>query len=275
MPVDAVAVRLHRLLEERGAPWPAPIEHFDTIGSTSDWLKAQARAGLPAWTVALADEQTAGRGRQGHRWISPRGNLHLSVLLRPELPAGQLSLLPLAAGVAVAEALTTLGAPVALKWPNDVLLAAEPSGAAGYRKLAGLLAEATSGPGAPDSVVVGLGVNVSAPLEALPEDVRDSAASLAAVTGRSEDPCVVAAEVLSRLPVWYHLLAREGGASLRDAWRARAVDWWGRDVEVRSAGEVLRGIARDVDPGGALLLETVDGRIVRILSGEVRELRLR
>src|SRR5262249_53252723 len=124
-------------------------------------------------------------------------------------------------------------------------------------------------------VLVGVGVNVAAPPQALPDALRPSAASLATALGRDEDPVGVAAEVLSRLPVWYHALARDGGVSVRDAWRARAVDWWGCHVEVRGAGEVLRGVARDIDPRGALLLELPDGRVLPVLSGEVRELRLK
>lgn len=122
-------------LASRGGPRLPDVEWHQTIGSTSDRLKQLARAGAPEWTAVLADRQTSGRGREGRTWQSPAGGLYLSVLLRPR--AEPVSLLPLAAGVAVAEAVAGFGVACQLKWPNDVL--------ASGRKLAGILAEATSG----------------------------------------------------------------------------------------------------------------------------------
>jgi BirA family biotin operon repressor/biotin-[acetyl-CoA-carboxylase] ligase len=236
------------LLEELraiGCSWPAPLEHHETLASTSDRLKELAREGAPAWTVVTADEQTAGRGRQGRAWASPRGGLYLSVLVRPA--SGWATLLPLAAGVAVAEALETYGLGVRLKWPNDVLLEGG--------KVAGILAEASSTASALDWVVLGIGVNLDA--AALPEGVLRP----------------LAATVLVRLTVWYDALEKRE-ASVVAAWRARSVPWWGQPVEVAAGERVLRGLARDVDERGALLLELESGAIVTVLAGEARALRL-
>ncbi|HLA79334.1 MAG TPA: biotin--[acetyl-CoA-carboxylase] ligase, partial [Vicinamibacteria bacterium] len=100
--------------------WPGEIYHFAELGSTNDWLKDACRHGLPEWSLVVADRQTAGRGRHGRAWASPPGNLYLSVLLRPRLPAELVSLLPLLAGVAVVEAAAGWGVAAELKWPNDV-----------------------------------------------------------------------------------------------------------------------------------------------------------
>lgn len=261
------------LLEAGGSPWPAPLEHHQEIGSTSDRLKELARAGAPEWTVVTADAQTAGRGRQGKAWISPPGNLHLSVLLRP---ATSPNLLPLLAGVAVREALASFGIEGRLKWPNDVLL--------GERKLAGLLAESSSGPQGTEWVVLGIGVNVD-PGGAKPGDVAPEAGPLAGrlpeqaitlreATGRALAPEAVAAEVLRQVALWYHRAAAGRAADVLAAWHEAAVPWWGQPVEVLSGGRVMQGVAVGIDREGALLLRVGDGRVVPVVAGEVSRLRL-
>lgn len=199
--------------------------------------------------------------------MSPPGNLHLSVLLRPTLAPQRVTLVPLVAGLAVAEAMADLGATAArVKWPNDVLV--------GSRKLAGVLAEASSGPSGLEAVVVGLGVNVSAEAGSMPPGVRPRATSLTAETGVAFDLASVAAAVLGQVRVWYHALYREGPTRLLAAWRSRSVPWWGRLVEVRSGAATVCGLAHDVDEEGALRLEGEDGALIRVLAGEARELRL-
>ena len=252
---------LAELLAARGPAWPAPIEHLGEVGSTSDVLKASARRGAPEWSVVVADRQSSGRGRMGHQWSSPPGNLFLSVLLRPRFSA--VTLLPLAAGLAVAEALPELD--TRLKWPNDVLVKS--------RKLAGILAEAQSGPAGLESVVVGIGVNVGLMPEDLPPPLRATATSWRMETGTPRDPLEVAAAVLGRLGVWYHALAGGDAAAVVAAWRGRSVPWWGREVRARCGDQDLRGIARGISAAGALLIEAPDGSRHEILAGEVHEIR--
>lgn len=217
----------------------------------------------------MAEVQTAGRGRQGRSWISPRGGLYLSVLLRPASVPGRL--LPLAAGVAASEALLSWGVPAQLKWPNDLLV--------GERKIGGILAEASSSglppspaSGAPaemDFVVVGIGINLETAASALPEE----ATSVRGETGNAPSREEAAAAVLQRLRVWYGSLLAGRGKDLVAAWRERALPWWGEAVFVTSGGRRIRGVARDIDAQGALILETEGGRLERIVSGEVSRLR--
>lgn len=250
-------------LDDRARAWVQGILVFRSVSSTNDVLKEAARQGAPEGTVAISERQAAGRGRHGRTWESPSGNLFLSFLLRPP-PTVALSLIPLAAGLATAEAVEAEGPSCRLKWPNDVL--------AGERKLAGILAEASADTTGVFSVVVGIGANVNLDLDQLPEDVRRTATSLFAETGHRRAATAVAAAVLGRWAVWYDAL-RTDGARVCAAWRARSVDWWGRSVEVISAGERVVGIARDIDESGALLLETDDGRRLTVLSGDARALR--
>lgn len=252
-------------LAELGVSWPAPLWQIGTVGSTSDWLKEMARAGSTAWTAVRADLQTSGRGRGGHAWVSPPGNLFLSVAL-PSPADRPITLLPLLVGVAVAEAARAWGVPAQLKWPNDIL--------SGGRKLGGILVESSSdGHGTP-TIVAGVGVNLALDPQALEEPLRSSVTSVRALGMAPPSPDEAAAAVLARLAVWYHAFAAEGGETLRAAWRGLAVDWWGRAVQAGSGGTAIRGIVRDIDDRGALVLELNGGRRVAVMSGEVRELRL-
>jgi BirA family biotin operon repressor/biotin-[acetyl-CoA-carboxylase] ligase len=249
-------------LAARGGPRLPALEWHDELGSTSDRLKDLARAGAPAWTVVVGERQTGGRGREGRAWQSPKGGLYLSVLLRPG--SERVSLVPLAAGVAVAEAVLEFGVRAELKWPNDVLVSG--------RKLAGILAEASSSGSGVEWVALGIGVNVAVELDALPEALRQSATSLAACGARDARPSAVAAAALARLSVWYDALRTEP-ARVVAAWRAQAVPWWGELVEVRTAGGERRGRLTAIDEEGALWLETPAGERIRLVSGEVSRVR--
>lgn len=246
----------------RGGPRLAGVEWHGTLGSTSDRLKELARTGAPAWTAVLAERQTGGRGREGRRWQSPSGGLYLSVLLRPG--GGSVSLIPLAAGLAVAEAADEHAVAAELKWPNDVLVAG--------RKLAGVLSEASSGSAGVEWVVVGIGVNVALDPASLPAELRGSVTSLRAEGAAGASVEVVAAAVLARLGVWYDAV-REAPSRVTAAWRARAVRWWGEAVEVGSAGSTLRGRLVELGEDGALVIELADGASRRLVSGEVSRLR--
>jgi BirA family transcriptional regulator, biotin operon repressor / biotin---[acetyl-CoA-carboxylase] ligase len=252
--------RLRDLLAARGWPWRAPIEHHVSLASTNDRLKDLARAGAAEGSVVLADTQTAGRGRHGNPWISLPGNLYVSVLLRPSSACAPL--LPLAAGVAVAEGLEAFGIAARLKWPNDLMVA--------DRKLGGILAEASSSGAAVDWVVVGIGLNVGAPL---PPEMAANAVSLKGAGAHLAPVDEVASAVLARLSVWYHRLADSGASVVLDEWRLRSLDWWGHPVEAWSSGQRLVGRAVGVDGEGGLVLEMDDGKKVTLRSGEARRCR--
>jgi len=255
------AAALVEAVASQGGPRLAAVEWHDELGSTSDRLKELARAGAPEWTAVLAERQTSGRGRGERAWLSPPGGLYLSVLLRPA--AAKAAVLPLAAGVAVAEAASRLGVAAELKWPNDVLVKG--------RKLAGILAEAASSGATLDWVALGIGVNVGLDPKLLPAELQGAVTSLAA-EGRAAAPDAVAALVLARLAVCYDQL-RESPARAVAAWRARAAPWWGSAVSVTSGASVLHGRLRAVDDDGALVLELPDGELRRLVSGEVSQLR--
>ncbi len=221
-----------------------PRVHLRRADSTNERAKALVAAGAPHGTLVTAGEQTAGRGRQGRVWTAPPGSAVLmSLVLRDPGEA-----LPLAAAMAVAEA-----APPAatVKWPNDVLVDG--------RKLAGILVE-----GRPQDgwAVLGIGLNVTTRAEGFPEELRDTATSLAAAG--------VAATVETTLTELLHGLGRWLEQPLPDvlaAWRARDA-LLGRPVRW-DGGE---GIAAGIDEAGSLLVDTGTGRVA-LRAGEVHLLR--
>lgn len=246
-------------LRARGWPWAGSIELHPTLGSTSDRLKDLARGGAPEGSVVLADAQTAGHGRQGRSWLSPAGNLHVSILFRP--PAA-VPLLPLAAGVAVAEAVQELGVDARLKWPNDVMI--------GERKLGGILTQASAGGLGLEWVVLGIGLNVGV---APGPDLAPSAISLSEAAGRAASVEDAATAVLARVAVWYHRLLDGGSGPVLNAWRERALPWWGERVSAWAGEGPVEGRAIGLDEEGGLILELDDGSRSTLRSGEVTRVR--
>ncbi|MCL6527572.1 MAG: biotin--[acetyl-CoA-carboxylase] ligase [Thermaceae bacterium] len=218
------------------------------LGSTQDAMRTWAEEGAGEGALLLAERQEAGRGRQGRVWTSRAGaGLTFSLLLRPRLPLAQLSLLPLAAGVALVEACGVGG----LKWPNDLLA---PDG----RKLAGVLLEAKLGAEGVRYAVLGVGLNVYPP-------VPEGAAAVAEYASRSRVELL--ADLLDRLEARYHQLYHEPEGVL-EAYRAHSLTL-GREVKVTTQQGGLQGQAVGLGPDGALLLK-VGGQIRAIGAGDVQ-----
>ena len=235
---------------------------LDSVGSTMDEARTLAESGAPDGTVVWAREQTAGRGRQGRGWTSPRGNLFLTMVLRPRATASAAAQLGFAAGLALAEAVAPLLRPdqVALKWPNDLLL----DGA----KASGVLLEsrATASAGGVEWLLLGIGVNlVAAPA---PGETPYRATSLAAVAGRAVTPEEVLPALLERFAYWRGRLEREGFQPLRQAWMARAAGLGG-PMTARLARSSATGLFRDLDEDGALILEAPGGERQRVTAADV------
>ena len=219
-----------------------PRVHHRLTDSTNERAKLLAAGGAPHGTLVTADEQAAGRGRQGRQWTAPAGSAVLMSLVLREFD----ELLPLTAAVAVCEALP---GDAAVKWPNDVWI--------DRRKVAGILVE-----GRPQEgwAVLGVGLNVST--TEFPPEIAETATSLL-LSGTDTTRDRVLADLLRSLSEWLG----EAPDAVLSAWRSRdaltgeRVRW--------SNGE---GIADGIDDSGALLVETRDGRVT-LDAGEVHLLR--
>jgi BirA family biotin operon repressor/biotin-[acetyl-CoA-carboxylase] ligase len=230
------------------------------VESTNDVAWDALAAGAPNGTVVVADLQTRGRGREGRAWHTPAGlGLAMSMLLRPGCERHTLTVLPLAAGLALAHALEEAGAAGQLKWPNDVLIAG--------RKVSGILCESRRGPDGDDAIVVGIGVNVFQMPADFPEELRAIATSLA-IEGAKTDREALAAAILNAFePMWTEL-DEAGPAGIVEAWRRRAT-FWGRTVTVRTPAGELSGTASTIAEDGALVLVGPGGASTRVVAGDV------
>jgi BirA family biotin operon repressor/biotin-[acetyl-CoA-carboxylase] ligase len=230
---------------------PAAIHYFERLVSTMDLLHSLAADGAAAGTVVRAGEQTSGRGSRGRIWLSPPGGLWLSVLLRPS-SASALDLLSLRIGLAVSQRLSDLvgGAPIRLKWPNDLML--------GDRKAGGILCEARWQGETLAWVAVGLGLNVA---NRVPDGLAEVATTLA-----DHAPGIVPDSLVE--PVVATVVATETDSarlSEQELERFEALDWLlGRSVRSPVAG-VAAGIASD----GALRVALADGRELAVRAGPV------
>ena len=238
-------------------PLGGPVIHLDVIGSTNDLARELAIAGAPAGTVVLAEEQTAGRGRQGRSWIAPPGRaLTLSIVVRTSDEA--LAMLPLTVAVAVCEACESVS-PVeaAVKWPNDVWI--------GERKVAGILIEAR-----PQDrwAVVGIGVNVDTAAEELPAELRETATSLRIATGGEVGREAALHALLEALAGQIEAAPEAVLAAYRerDALHGRRIEW-------TSGSQHLAGEAQGVDEDGNLVVFTADGERTTLAAGEVHLIR--
>ena len=242
-----------------------PMEGYASIGSTNARATDWAREGAAEGSVVVAEEQTAGRGRHGRTWsAAPAQNLMFSLVLRPALSADRLGLLPVAGAVAVARTIDDFAAPLraTIKWPNDVFLRG--------RKCCGMLLEsAFSGrrTGAPDFVVLGVGLNVNQ--DRFPPELSDRAVSLKQAARRPIERAPLFAELLVRLEQCYRTLFADDGADVRSAYEAR-LHRLGRRVTLRTTdhGAPVQGLVRGITATGALELET-DDRITTFHAGEV------
>ncbi len=238
------------------------IRYLPSCGSTNLVAKELAAAGAPEGTLVLTEEQTAGRGRLGRRWVAPFGSsLLMSVLLRPALPPAEVPSLGLSAAVAVAAAVQRCtGLSPGLKWPNDLLLEG--------RKAGGILLELAAEGDMVHHAVLGVGLNVNVAPASWPGEVASRATSLAAVLGRAVDRLALLRGILAELEERYRIWQEGGFAALRAEWIERNVTL-GREVTVATPRGVVRGRAWDVDREGRLLLDLEDGERLALAAGEV------
>lgn len=244
------------------APLPFSIQRLDRVDSTNTYLMAQAALGAPAGRVVIAGEQTGGRGRFGRSFASAAGKgLYLSLLLRPDLPARELTRVTPWAAVAVCRAVEELtGLSPAVKWVNDLLLDG--------RKLCGILTEGEITPeGRIQYLVLGIGLNLLQTPEDFPPPLGETATSLA--QHLSAPPCVRQAEgaVLTQLARLCRELTGDGAQWLEE-YRRRCVTV-GRAVRVRVPGSERVGRALGVEEDFSLKVDFPGTGVERVRSGEV------
>ncbi|MEM3873629.1 MAG: biotin--[acetyl-CoA-carboxylase] ligase [Candidatus Bathyarchaeia archaeon] len=232
------------------------------VGSTNDWAKELAELGAPEGTVAIAETQTAGRGRLGRKWLSPKGGLWFSIIFRPRLRPPETVKLVFLAGLAVAETIRELyGLKAETKWPNDVLVDG--------KKVCGILSEMKTVDEKVDYAIIGIGVNANIDVEKeFPKELRETATSIQKALGRKISLEELFKALLEKMDSLYQIFLKEGFTPILKEWKSFA-SFLGCEVEVSSDGERLKGVASDVDGNGVLVLRFEDGSVKRVFFGDV------
>ena len=230
--------------------------YYPSLTSTMETAKQEAQQGAEEGTVVIADEQTAGRGRLKRVWLSPKGNIALSVILRPSI-ACLPSLIMLASLAVMYSIQATTGLKPQLKWPNDVLIRG--------KKVCGILIESKIQADTVDYAIIGIGVNVNLRLADFPEIVA-IATSLSHELGKEVPRLRLIQRLLVEIERLY--LASLAGESLYEEWQGNLVTL-GKRVRVKSGETVHEGIAESVARDGSLLLRCLDGSLTKILAGDV------
>lgn len=233
---------------------------YGIIDSTNAQAKRMAEEGYGNGTLIVANHQTAGRGRRGRGWESPRDTtISMSLLLKPDISPNNASMITLVSALAVSKAITQLTEkPAGIKWPNDIVM--------NGKKVCGILTEMSAQFDYVNHIVVGIGINVNT--ETFPEEIKDMATSLRLETGTF----ISRAELIEA--VWEHFeevyeiyLETQDLKNLVKEYNARLVNMNQR-VKVLDPKEPFEGTARGITPRGELMVDTWESRKL-VSSGEV------
>ena len=241
--------------------WAGKTVHFaKETDSTNEWIKKLSKEGAPEGTLAVAEFQSAGKGRLGRSWQAPEGSsVMMSILLRPTFEPQYASMLTLVMGLSVAEAVRDTGVKVSIKWPNDVVVS--------HKKICGILTEMGLEKGRIREVVIGDGINVN--LEEFPDELKDKATSLYLETGKKYDRNRLISLIMEKFERNYEKFTETCDLSpLIDDYNVMLAN---RNQPVRILDKInpYEGIAIGIDREGELLVKVADGEIRKVCSGEV------
>jgi len=234
------------------------IHYFTEIGSTMDVARELARNGAEEGTIVIAEAQTRGRGRLSREWLSPKGGIYFTLVLRPKVSPAYASRINLMASVAVATTIgKLLGLKADLKWPNDVLIE--------KKKVCGILAEMNAEMDVVNFVNLGIGINANTTIPQFEETATSLKHALGKIINRKEFLNALLMELERRQP----LLMK---ADLIEEWKEFS-GTLNKDVRIIAPGEVIIGQAIDVDTTGALIIKERGGSLKKAVAGDCIHLR--
>lgn len=238
------------------------IKLYDSVESTQTVAHKLAEQGAVEGTLVLAERQTAGRGRMGRSWHSPKGKgVWMSLILRPQIPLHFTPQLTLLVAVALCRTIRQIEPlPVAIKWPNDLLIDG--------KKISGILLESSAEDERLHYVIAGVGVSVNLQADDYPEELRGIAASLRMASGKEWSRSGLIRMFLAQFETLYGLYNAEGFEPIRVAWEALAVSL-GKPIRARTPKGDVEGTAESIDEMGALLVRLADGTVTKLYSAEI------
>lgn len=238
------------------------IVHFDSITSTNTKAKELALKGEKEGTVVIAEEQTAGRGRLGRSWISPKGKgIWMSILLRPNISPANAAKITQIGAASVCEGIREIGIDVKIKWPNDIT--------ANGKKVCGILTEMSGELNTVNYIVIGIGINANIDLSDFPEELIETATSLKVVSGNGIDRKKLVSNILNKFEYLYKELVEENSISksIKTCKESSAI--LGKEIRIISKNNEEIAKAIEITEEGELIVEKHDGQQKKIISGEI------
>ncbi|MBN2186853.1 MAG: biotin--[acetyl-CoA-carboxylase] ligase [Dehalococcoidia bacterium] len=233
--------------------WEEKIHYFREIGSTMDVAKDLAKKGAEEGTIIVAEHQTGGRGRLKREWLSPRGGIYFTLILRPKISPVYAPRINLMASVAVAKTIRKLfGLKAELKWPNDVLIEG--------KKVCGILAEMDAETDVINFVNLGMGINANTPITQLGE----MATSLKDALGKEISRMELLSSMLTEIAKQQAVLTQE---DLLEEWKSLSATL-NKNVKVVTPGEEMIGQAVGIDTSGALMIRSKEGSLRTVIAGD-------
>lgn len=234
---------------------------FDEIDSTNNEAKRMAENGAMAGTLVISDSQTAGKGRRGRNWSSPRGSsIYMTLMMRPDINPVKAPMLTLVAAMAARMAVyDASGIQSMIKWPNDLVC--------NGKKICGILTEMSAEPDFINYVVIGIGINVN--IEGFPDEIKDMATSLKIESGHDVDRNHIISEFCNYFEGFYDKFINGGGMKmLTEEYNANLINC-GRQIRVLDPSGEFTGISEGINENGELKVIKEDGSAVTVMSGEV------
>lgn len=242
------------------------ILYFDEVNSTNEKANELA-ANVEEGTVIIAEKQKKGIGRFGRVWISPKGGVYVSVILKPKISPIDASKMTLIAGIAVAKVIRKLGLDAKLKWPNDVLIHG--------KKVGGILTSISTKEDKIDYIIVGIGINANIDISStFPKELQKNVTSLKEELKKEVSTEEIIEDILYEIEINYEIFKFKKGnfAYLLNEWK-RLSDTIGKGVKIKMQTEVVDGTAIGVSRDGALIMKLEDGSLKNIIAGECIHLR--
>ncbi|NLK51981.1 MAG: biotin--[acetyl-CoA-carboxylase] ligase [Syntrophomonadaceae bacterium] len=238
------------------------VIYYDEVETTNEAARRLAQQGAMEGTLVVAERQTRGKGRLGRHWVSPRGEgLWFSFILRPQMLPVEAPRATLVSAVAVARAIRQLtGLEVKIKWPNDLLLEG--------KKVTGILTEMNCEIDRINYLVVGIGINVNLDPDTFPSEISKVATSISFCLNRKVSRVLLLQKCLEELEHYYNTWKNSGFESILVEWRELSYTL-GKWTRVKVMEETVEGLAEDVEEDGSLRLRLKDGRIYRVIAGDV------
>lgn len=240
------------------------IYYFDSIDSTQNFATSISKNQNEGGTVVISEIQKAGKGREGRTWISPKGGIWLSIVLRPSFDVGKVTLMPFAAAVALSNAIQkTLGITTELKWPNDLTL--------NGKKVAGMIIDASIESTRIESLVLGVGINFRVDPSQIEKKIRRGSnfygvSTLVDQKDRSR-PAKLVQSFLEELENVLALFASDKTQIIINHWMKKS-STIGRTINVTTQDQIISGKAVKLDKDGALIIKQ-NSKSIRVTAGDV------